>query len=397
MAMNIINESVKTDRFSYDYPFINKYIIESGDFVESRYGDTREVMDFKTTLTNPHFRCVGNNERDINIFFLLAEALWIFKGEKDVEFLEIFNTRMKTFSDDGEVFHAPYGFRLRHFGVSSYDNPKSSAPEKDGHATQQLTDGMDQVEKALEMLNENPDTRRVALQIWNAELDLGTDSVDIPCNDLVFLKIREGRLFTTVANRSNDLHWGLPTNIFQFSFVTEVMAKILGISLGEQTHNSHSLHVYTNNPVTFNMYDNLQIKGNKFEDLYDKAMPFEMDFSFDSIDVKLRLRQVDKMFGIVIDALRNKKKLTEEEELELKKFSNFLYLTYELLFIYVEYKFNSDRSEKAKFEKLIEVIEISDLYPPLDILALAQNFFYSKLNSEAYDTISERLIHTDKL
>jgi len=395
--MNIVNESLKTERFSYDYPFVNKYIIENGDFIPSRYGDTREILDFKLKITNPYFRCVGNNERDINIFFLLAEALWIFKGEKDVEFLEIFNTKMKTFSDDGKVFHAPYGFRMRKHGVSSYDEINSTSPENNGHASQQIIDGFDQVEKALQMLDENPETRRVALQIWNAELDLGTDSVDIPCNDFVMLKIRDGKMITTIANRSNDLHWGLPTNVFQFSFVTEVMARILGVELGTQTHNSQSLHVYTSNPTTFNMYDNIQITNGKFEDLYDNAIPFKMDFNFDSIDVNLRLRQIDKMFSLVIDACRNKTELTEKQEESVKAFSNFLYLTYELLFLYIDYKFISDRSEKAKFEKLLQIIDIAELYPPLDILALAQNFFYSKLDNEVGEVIAEKLIQSAKL
>ena len=68
---------------------------------------------------------------------------------------------------------------------------------------------------------------------------------DIPCNDIVMLKIREGKLITTIGNRSNDLHLGLPTNIFQFSFLTELIAGALGVELGTQTHNSQSLHVYS--------------------------------------------------------------------------------------------------------------------------------------------------------
>ncbi len=396
--MQILNDSLSTDNFSFHYPFLNKHIIENADFVPSRYGDTREVLDFKMSTTNPYKRCVGNNGRDINIFFLLAEAMWIFRGEKDVKFLEIFNSKMKTFSDDGKVFHAPYGFRLRHFGMSSGDSIENTITEENQHAIEQDQLERDQVRKAILMLKKNPADRRVVMQIWNAELDLGTDSKDIPCNDLVMLKVRDEKLITTIANRSNDLHWGLTTNLFQFSFISEVIGKILGYKMGKQTHNSQSLHVYLDNPSTFDMYDNIQITAGKFTDLYDKAVPFEMDFNFNSTDPELRLREIDEIFGMVIEACRKGERLGEENIAKLQSFSNLFYLVYELLFIYIDYKFNSERGEFDKLESLSKVVNLSQAYPKLDILALAQNFFYSKLKSpETLGKSINSLIHTDKL
>ena len=90
----ILNDSVKAPIFSKVYPAINKYVIENGQSEDSRYGPTKEVLNFKTTLKNPYARCVGTSNRDINIFFLLAEALWIFRGERDVDFLKKFNSKM---------------------------------------------------------------------------------------------------------------------------------------------------------------------------------------------------------------------------------------------------------------------------------------------------------------
>ena len=109
----------KTPIFSSVYPEINEYLIQEGKVHESRYGTTRRVKNFKLELTNPIARCVGGCKRDVNIFFLLAEALWIWAGRSDVDFLTKFNSRMAEFSDDGKVFHAPYGFRLRSWGRSS--------------------------------------------------------------------------------------------------------------------------------------------------------------------------------------------------------------------------------------------------------------------------------------
>ena len=55
------------------------------------------------------------------VFIPDVGAIWIVLGRKDVEFLTIFNKRMADYSDDGKTFHAPYGWRLRRWGVKSED------------------------------------------------------------------------------------------------------------------------------------------------------------------------------------------------------------------------------------------------------------------------------------
>jgi len=132
---------------------------------------------------------------------------------------------MADYSDDGEVFHAAYGCRLRN------------------------TIWGDQIKEAIKMLKEDPDTRRCVLQIWDARYDLNANSKDIPCNDLVFLKIRNGHLNMTVCNRSNDMIWGAyGANVVQFSMIQEYIANKVGANVGIYNQVSDSFHVYTDNP-----------------------------------------------------------------------------------------------------------------------------------------------------
>ena len=211
MKQMILNEKLNAAQardFDELYPYLNEYVAK-GENRESRNGDVYEVLNFKTEILNPIARCVGTHNRDINIFFLLAEAIWIWQGRKDVEFLKIFNSRMGNFSDNGDTFHAPYGFRMRNWGVSS-DHLIS---EENKHAFDKEV-GTDQIFQAVKMLKENPNNRRVVISIWNPSLDLNYPSKDIPCNDMLMLKIRDGQLHGTIQNRSNDLHWGLPTKCF---------------------------------------------------------------------------------------------------------------------------------------------------------------------------------------
>lgn len=194
---------------------------ERGQRVESRNGDTLEApRPCCTEWIFPTDRVSFDPARDANPFFHLFESLWILAGRQDVRFLDIFNKRMKNYSDNGVTFHAPYGYRI---------------------------DG--QLEKVINLLYQKPESRRAVLQIWDWRKDLATDSLDIPCNDMVFFKIRRGRLNMTICCRSNDMLWGAyGANVVQFSMLQEYIASSLNIPVGTMFQISDSLHVYTNGP-----------------------------------------------------------------------------------------------------------------------------------------------------
>lgn len=388
---------VRVDTFSDMYPLVNYYIFTQKEYEESRDGKVKEMLDMKTTLLNPYRRCVGGCERDINIFFLLAEAMWIALGRKDVAFLTLFNKKMSDFSDDGKTFHAPYGYRLRHFGIRTED----SFVDDNLNASK----GYDQVIDAIKIFTENPNSRQVVMSIWNPNFDLGYKTKDIPCNDMVMLKIRNGKLITTIQNRSNDLHWGLPTNIFQFSFLTELMAGALGVELGTQTHNSQSLHIYEWNDIASKMSETFA-KKRKGEDgiilsMYDEAEAQErrMDFNFSHEIPANRFREIEYNLSIVLNNLQRiaeGEKPNSEEIQQLANFSKYLFNSYHLLRIYLEYK------HKMTFLKTVEekdlarhtaISEIEVLEANMfddegrggdgfnwDISMLAKNFFASRLS-----------------
>lgn len=365
---------VRCDTFSEVYPMINKYLMENRDWKKSRDGNVKEILDFKTQVTNPYRRLVGGYNRNINPFFLLAEAMWIFVGRKDVKFLSMFNKNMENFSDDGNVFHAPYGFRLRHWGVRSEDK----FCEENLHAAQ----GYDQIADAVKLFDNNPNTRQVVLTIWNPDLDLGTKTKDIPCNDIIMLKIRDGKLITTIQNRSNDLHWGLPTNLFQFSFMTEIIAACLGIDLGTQTHNSQSLHVYDWNKIADTM---LQADSNE---LYSEigAVERKIDFNFSHSVPGNRLREVDYHLNVLLDNLERISRGADEREDEIKSlamFSRYLYTVYLYLKIYLKYKAEISVSKDDKIiaaeKALSEICEIDNFVYSWDVSVLAANWFAKKL------------------
>jgi len=349
---------------------------------KSRFGNTKELLNFKTIITKPVKRCVGGFGRDINIFFLLAEALWIWTGQKDVEFLKFFNSRMIDFSDNGKAFHAPYGFRLRYYGQDSIE-------------TQSEGKFIDQILLAIKMFSENSEDRRVVLTLWNPFFDLGVKSKDLACNCMVMLKIRDNKLFTTVQNRSNDVHWGLPTNVFQFSFLSELMANCLGIIQGEQVHNSQSLHFYIDNSIAKNMYDSFEwFISNNVDmlrgELYSNANTVPLNFNFNSKAPVIRLDELDIMTCNMLQQLRIIIKAEVEKvgfEEELKDFSKGLFIIFKLLKIYIIYKHsiiddanNTDYRRRLALESIEELLSNNSVYKRADFCMLARNFFYKRLN-----------------
>lgn len=191
----------------------------------SRAGETHELLHVGISIEEPTQRWMAIRNPPINLAFALAEVVWILAGRNDSAFLNYFNSKLPEFAGQCNAYHGAYGHRLRtHFGI-------------------------DQIERAYEILSSKAHSRQVVLQIWDVKNDIpgpaGDErSADIPCNVLSLLKLRHGKLEWTQIMRSNDLFRGLPYNIVQFTTLQEIIAGWLQVELGSYNHLSDSLHVY---------------------------------------------------------------------------------------------------------------------------------------------------------
>ena len=103
--------------------------------------------------------------------------------------------------------------------------------------------GKDQLQNVASLLANRPDSRRAAVQIFNAE-DIASDYKEIPCTTTLQFLLRGGRLHLSVTLRSNDAYWGLPHDVFCFTMLQEMMTRRLGVELGEYYLYVGSMHVY---------------------------------------------------------------------------------------------------------------------------------------------------------
>lgn len=193
-----------------------------------RGGPTLEIPRVGFSVADPRQRWVVSRDPPLNLAFALAEVVWIMTGRRDLAFLHYWNRKYRDFAGSGPDLHGAYGYRLR----------------------RQL--GVDQLERACQVLESNPDTRQVVLQIWDSPSDLpapdGTPAdEDVPCNIVSMPKIRDGKLEWLQVVRSNDLFLGVPHNFVQFTSLQEILAGWLGTECGPYTQISDSLHVYDRN------------------------------------------------------------------------------------------------------------------------------------------------------
>lgn len=232
-----------------------------------------------TVYERPHERVLFNTDRDANPFFHLMESLWILAGRDDVAFLTKYNKHMANFSDDGKKFHAPYGARLRRWRLEEEHTPLQYVY-------------IDQVRQCIEMLRNDHDSRQAVMSIWNPVLDLNVKTKDVPCNDLVMLKIRNGHLNMTVACRSNDVVWGAyGANVVQFSTLLEFMARALSVNVGTYTQVSDSYHYYTDNEAMKRML--AARKAGKHPELDPYKTQIVKPYPLMSVDYEVWLHQCE--------------------------------------------------------------------------------------------------------
>ena len=235
---------------------IIEFRMRTHEVEESRAGKVRALAEPLCVKSQwPTRRVLFNKGRNANPYFHFFEALWILRGEKNAEFPSRFCKNVYQFAEeDTGDFHGAYGWRLReHFGI-------------------------DQINKVVLKLRNNPQDRRTVMSIWDPDADLDSDVNDIPCNIALCPRVVNGALDLTVFNRSNDIVWGmLGTNIVSFSMIQEYMAAGIGVRVGSLYQISVNAHIYERH-FHFLYRDNDQ----GCQDLYnlDRVRPYPMVESY---------------------------------------------------------------------------------------------------------------------
>ncbi len=155
-----------------------------------------------------------------------------------MDFIQPYVPEYKKDADEG-ILHGAYGPRL--FAMRG---------------------NVDQLKNVTALLKGNPGSRRAVVQLFNAE-DIAAAHKEIPCTTTLQFHLRDGQLHLSATLRSNDAYWGLPHDVFCFTMIQEMMARRLGVDLGEYYQYVGSMHVYI---------DYLEKVGEYLAEGYQKAV-----------------------------------------------------------------------------------------------------------------------------
>ncbi|WP_347348187.1 thymidylate synthase [Nigerium sp.] len=157
---------------------------------------------------------------------IFGELLWFLRGDTNVAWLhENGITIWDEWADaDGELGPI-YGHQWR------------SWPTPDGRH-------VDQIAGVIDALKANPDSRRHLVSAWNVgELDAMALP---PCHALFQFYVADGRLSCQLYQRSADVFLGVPFNIASYALLTQMVAQVTGLGLGDFVHTLGDAHLYAN-------------------------------------------------------------------------------------------------------------------------------------------------------
>lgn len=102
----------------------------------------------------------------------------------------------------------------------------------------------DQVQRAVEMLKTNPNSRRIVVSTWHPGL-LGEMALP-PCHIMYIFNVANGKLNCHLTQRSGDIALGIPFNLACYSALTMAIAQEVGLQPGTFAHTIVDAHIYVN-------------------------------------------------------------------------------------------------------------------------------------------------------
>ena len=157
---------------------------------------------------------------------IIHELLWFLRGETNIHSLnEAGVTIWNEWADEAGNLGPVYGKQWR------------SWPDAQGNT-------IDQMAELLTMLKTNPDSRRLLVCSWNvAEL---SQMALPPCHCLFQFYVADGRLSCQLYQRSADIFLGVPFNIASYALLTQMMAQVVDLKVGDFVHTLGDAHLYIN-------------------------------------------------------------------------------------------------------------------------------------------------------
>lgn len=104
--------------------------------------------------------------------------------------------------------------------------------------------GDDQILGIINQLRHHRDSRRIILSAWNPN-QLHEMALP-PCHAFAQFRVYNGKLSCQMYQRSADVFLGVPFNIASYSLLTHILAREVGLEVGDYVHTIGDAHIYSN-------------------------------------------------------------------------------------------------------------------------------------------------------
>jgi thymidylate synthase len=169
--------------------------------------------------------------KKVHLKSIIAELLWFLRGDSNVRWLQEQGvTIWDEWADENGELGPVYGKQWCAW----------ESPERDGEGASAIN----QIERLVEGLRANPYSRRHIVSAWNPA---DVDRMALPpCHCLFQFHVADGMLSCQLYQRSADIFLGVPFNIASYALLTQMIAQVTGLKVGEFVHTFGDAHLYLN-------------------------------------------------------------------------------------------------------------------------------------------------------
>ena len=203
-----------------------RHIRENGVMKEDRTGTgTQSVFGYQMRFNLADGFPLLTTKK-VHLKSIIYELLWFISGNTNVRWLQEHGVSIwDEWADENGDLGPVYGHQWR------------SWPAADGRV-------IDQLSMAIDMIQHNPDSRRMLVTAWNpGEVD---KMALPPCHCLFQFYVADGKLSCQLYQRSADVFLGVPFNIASYALLTLMIAQVCGLQPGEFVHTTGDTHIYRN-------------------------------------------------------------------------------------------------------------------------------------------------------
>ena len=174
--------------------------------------------------------------KKLHLRSIIHELLWFIQGDTNTEYLRENGVRIwDEWADENGELGPVYGHQWRNWN----------------------SEGVDQLQNAIDQIKSNPNSRRIIISAWNPSV-LPDTSVSFsenvangkaalpPCHAFFQFYVSNGKLSCQLYQRSADTFLGVPFNIASYALLTMMVAQVCELQPGDFVHTFGDVHLYNN-------------------------------------------------------------------------------------------------------------------------------------------------------